>query len=67
MEMVQEIEHSTGEKIKVIGPPVTYSYATNKVRLAPPISGQHTDEILKSVLNYSDDKIQMLKKTKVIQ
>ena len=67
MGMVEEMENSTGEKIKVIGPAVTYSYATNKVRLAPPVAGQHTDEILKSVLNYSDDKIQSLKKTKVIQ
>ena len=67
IEMVQEVEHSSGKKIKVVGPPVTYSYATNKVRSAPPVAGQHTDEILKSVLNYSDEKIQFLKKTKVIE
>lgn len=65
--MVQEMEHSTGEKIKVVGPPVTYSYASNKVRLAPPMLGQHTYEILKNILNYSDTKIQMLKETEVVQ
>ncbi|XP_076237850.1 succinyl-CoA:glutarate CoA-transferase [Calliopsis andreniformis] len=67
MKMIQEIEHSTGEKVKVIGPPVTYTYATNKVRLAPPMLGQHTNEILRNVLNYSDDKIQHLKKNKIVQ
>ncbi|XP_076621181.1 succinyl-CoA:glutarate CoA-transferase isoform X2 [Colletes latitarsis] len=65
--MVQEMEHSTGKNIKVVGPAVTYSYALNKVRLAPPMLGQHTEEILKCVLNYSDDKIHMLKRTKVVQ
>ncbi|XP_043259015.1 succinate--hydroxymethylglutarate CoA-transferase [Colletes gigas] len=65
--MVQEMEHSTGKNIKVVGPAVNYSYASNKVRLAPPMLGQHTEEILKCVLNYSDDKINMLKRTKVVQ
>ncbi|XP_053974952.1 succinate--hydroxymethylglutarate CoA-transferase isoform X1 [Hylaeus volcanicus] len=65
--MVQEMEHSTGKKIKVVGPPVTYSYASNKVRLAPPMLGQHTEEILRNILNYSDNKVQMLKKTNVVQ
>lgn len=67
MKMVEELEHPTGKKVKVVGPAVTYSYATNKVRFAPPIMGQHTDEILKNVLNYTDDKIQGLKKSKIVQ
>lgn len=61
------MEHPTGKKIKVVGPAVTYSYATNKVRTAPPMMGQHTTEILKNILNYTDDKIQTLKKAKIVQ
>lgn len=61
------MEHPTGKKIKVVGPAVTYSYATNKVRTAPPMVGQHTTEILKNILNYTDDKIQTLKKAKIVQ
>ncbi|XP_050587002.1 succinate--hydroxymethylglutarate CoA-transferase isoform X2 [Bombus affinis] len=67
IKLVQEMEHSTGKKIKVVGPAVTYSYATNKVRTAPPMMGQHTTEILKNILNYTDDKIQTLKKAKIVQ
>ena len=60
------MEHPTGKKIKIVGPAVTYSYATNKVRIAPPMLGQHTTEILKNVLNYTDDKIQTLKENKIV-
>lgn len=67
IKLVQEMEHPTGKKIKVVGPAVTYSYATNKVRTAPPMIGQHTTEILKNILNYTDDKIQTLKKAKIVQ
>ncbi|KZC13587.1 CaiB/baiF CoA-transferase family protein C7orf10 like protein, partial [Dufourea novaeangliae] len=67
IKIVEEMEHSSGEKVKVVGPPVTYSYAANKVRLAPPMLGQHTEEILKDILDYSDHKIQSLKKIKVVQ
>lgn len=67
MKMVQELEHSTGNRVKVVGPPVTYSYAVNKARFAPPMLGQHTDDILKNILDYTDDEIQILKKNKIIQ
>ena len=60
------MEHPTGKKIKIVGPAVTYSYAINKVRTAPPMVGQHTTEILKNVLNYTDDKIQTLKESKIV-
>ncbi|XP_017885459.1 succinate--hydroxymethylglutarate CoA-transferase [Ceratina calcarata] len=65
--MVKELEHSSGKTVKVVGPAVTYSYAVNKVRSAPPTMGQHTDEILKNILNYTDKEIQTLKKCKIVQ
>ncbi|XP_003704841.1 succinyl-CoA:glutarate CoA-transferase [Megachile rotundata] len=67
MKMVQDLEHSTGNRVKVVGPAVTYSYATNKARFAPPMLGQHTDDILKNILNYTDDEIKVLKKNKIVQ
>ncbi|XP_046142381.1 succinate--hydroxymethylglutarate CoA-transferase isoform X1 [Osmia bicornis bicornis] len=67
MKMVQELEHSTGNRVKVVGPPVTYSYAVNKARFAPPMLGQHTDDILKNILDYTNDEIQILKKNKIVQ
>lgn len=65
--LVKEVNHSKIGKIKMVGPPVTYSYANNDVRLPPPMLGQHTTEILKDILEYSDDKIQKLKQEKIIQ
>ncbi|XP_015177313.1 PREDICTED: succinate--hydroxymethylglutarate CoA-transferase [Polistes dominula] len=65
--LVKEMEHSIIGKIRVVGPPVTYSYANNSVRLPPPILGQHTSEILKDILKYSDDEIKNLTSQKIIQ
>lgn len=61
------MEHSNIGKICVVGPPVTYSYANNSVRLPPPMLGQHTNEILKDLLKYSDDEIKNLISQKIIQ
>lgn len=63
---MKEINHSVAGKIKLVGPPVTYSYAENVVRLPPPALGQHTSEVLKSVLNYSEETILKLRTNDVI-
>ena len=67
MKLVKEVEHPQVGKVKIVGPPVSYSYAENKVRLPPPILGQHTKEILKNLLNYSDDTCNNLINEKIIQ
>lgn len=66
MQMEQDLQHPTVGNVKVVGPAVTYSYATNKVRSAPPVLGQHTVEILKDILKYSDDKIEALRVANII-
>lgn len=53
--------------MKLIGPPVTYSYAMNIVRSPPPMLGQHTAEILRNLLQYSNDKIKNLIIQKIVQ
>lgn len=67
MKLVQEIDHPVTGKVKLIGPAVTYSYATNVVRSAPPTLGQHTSEVLRNILKYSDDKIENLLQQKIVQ
>ncbi|XP_044006701.1 succinate--hydroxymethylglutarate CoA-transferase [Aphidius gifuensis] len=67
IDIVKEIEHPSVGKIKVVGPPVTFSYGTNKVRLPPPILGQHTREILEDILDYSQDDIDDLIKNNIVQ
>ncbi|XP_029160244.1 succinate--hydroxymethylglutarate CoA-transferase-like [Nylanderia fulva] len=65
--LIKELEHPVTGKVKLVGPPVTYSYATNRVRSSPPMLGQHTSEILRNILKYSDDKIEKLIAQKIVQ
>lgn len=67
IKLIQEFDHPTTGKVKLVGPAVTYSYATNAVRLPPPTLGEHTLEILRDILNYSDDKINNLIAHKIVQ
>lgn len=65
--LVQEVDHPTTSKMKLVGPPVTYSYAINVVRSPPPVLGQHTIEVLRNILKYSNDKIENLIVQKIVQ
>lgn len=67
IELVKSLEHPTAGTVKVVGPPVVYSEAENKARTAPPLLGQHTNEVLSNLLNYSDDRLQKLRTDKIIQ
>jgi len=64
--LVKTLEHKQAGKIKVVGPPVRYSEGGNEVRSAPPVLGQHTDEVLRDLLGYSDGKINELRKDKIV-
>ncbi|XP_050294134.1 succinate--hydroxymethylglutarate CoA-transferase [Anthonomus grandis grandis] len=64
--IVKTLNHPATGEIKVVGPAVTYSQGGNEIRSPPPILGQHTDEILKDVLGYSEKKIEGLRKNKVV-
>ncbi|KAI0227455.1 Succinate--hydroxymethylglutarate CoA-transferase [Lamellibrachia satsuma] len=59
--MIQEIEHPTEGTLRVPGPAVRYSEFDTVLQMAPPLLGQHTDEVLSSLLEYDDDKIKQLK------
>ncbi|XP_043275213.1 succinate--hydroxymethylglutarate CoA-transferase [Venturia canescens] len=65
--LVEELPHSTVGSVRVVGPPVKYSYAKNAARSAPPTLGQHTHEVLKNLLNYNDETINGLIKYKIVQ
>lgn len=67
IEIVKTLYRKDANEVKVVGPPVQYSNNLNLANSAPPSLGQHTDEILKSFLNYSDDEIENLKLLKIIQ
>jgi len=64
--MVVEVKHPTAEKLKLVGIPVKYSETPGAVRLPPPLLGQHTQEILSSLLHYSEEEIELFRHEGVI-
>jgi len=59
--MVKEMEHPFVGPIKMVNTPVKYSESKPSIRSAPPVLGQHTDEVLREVLGLSETEIQELK------
>ncbi|XP_039427038.1 succinate--hydroxymethylglutarate CoA-transferase isoform X3 [Corvus cornix cornix] len=61
--LVMEMNHPTAGRIAVPGPGVRYSEFAVSHPKPPPLVGQHTVEILKSMLGYEDDAIEELLRT----
>lgn len=61
-DMILEIDHPVSGKIKVPGIPIKLSDTPGDIRMTSPLLGQHTEEILKELLNYDDVKIEELKR-----
>jgi crotonobetainyl-CoA:carnitine CoA-transferase CaiB-like acyl-CoA transferase len=55
--LIQETTLANGEALRMVGPPVPFSATPAEVRLPPPALGQHTDDILREVLNINDATI----------
>ena len=60
-EMVVEMEHARTGVLKVMGNPMKLSDTPGELRLPPPLLGEHTDEILTSLLGKSGEEITALK------
>ncbi|XP_075145001.1 succinyl-CoA:glutarate CoA-transferase [Haematobia irritans] len=67
IELVKTLPHHTDGEVKVVGPPVVFSESKNDARSAPPVLGQHTDEVLSEVLGYTSDKIKDLRNKRIIE
>ena len=59
---VIEMEHPELGKIKAVGCPIKLPGSISGENTPPPSLGEHTEQVLKTVLNYSDEKIAALKK-----
>lgn len=53
--------------MELINSPVKYSRSQPNIRTAPPLLGQHTDEILRKELDLDDATIASLRKAEVIR
>jgi formyl-CoA transferase len=56
-EMVVEMEHPTIGALPLVGSPLKMGGTPVAYRLPPPLMGEHTKEILTSLLGFSDEKV----------
>ncbi len=64
--LVKEVEHSHYGKVKMVGPPATFSESAVGIQSPPPMLGEHNREILTTLLGYSDEKVEDLRNQGVI-
>ena len=65
-EMVVEMAHGSGETVKVIANPVKLSATPPSYRSAPPVLGEHTEDVLVSVLKMSTSDIAALREKGIL-
>ncbi len=56
-DMIVEVEHPVAGKMKIAGNPIKLSDTPGEVKYPAPTLGQHTDEILKDLLDWSPEQI----------
>jgi len=64
--MFIETEHPVAGKLKVIGSPVKMSETPPRINRPAPLLGQHTGELLQSLLNYRPEQIEDLKRRNIV-
>jgi crotonobetainyl-CoA:carnitine CoA-transferase CaiB-like acyl-CoA transferase len=61
-----ELKHRAGARLPLVASPMRFSATPLEYRLAPPVLGEHTDEVLRGLLSRSDAEIARLRAAKVI-
>jgi crotonobetainyl-CoA:carnitine CoA-transferase CaiB-like acyl-CoA transferase len=64
--LVKEVEHPKYGKVKIVGPPARFSRSAVGIQSAPPVLGEHNQEILTRLLGYSADATKSLEEEGVI-
>src|SRR5688572_20263649 len=65
-EMVRTVKHPKAGDLKMLGIPFRMSGTPPSIRRAPPLLGEHTDEILSAELGLSAQRIAQLRAEKII-
>ena len=61
-EMTLEAEHPSAGTVRLPGFPYKFSETPAEIHIPPPMLGQHTEEVLISLLNYSQDDVDSLRR-----
>ncbi len=64
--MVVEVEYEDKKKLNIVGNPIKMSEVEQEVFKRPPYLGEHTEEILRELLNYSPEQIRDIKSKKAV-
>jgi crotonobetainyl-CoA:carnitine CoA-transferase CaiB-like acyl-CoA transferase len=65
-EMVVETDHQALGKIPIVGRAIKFPGDLQPVPAAPPVLGQHTDDILRDILGLTSEQIDELRASKVV-
>lgn len=61
-----ELPHPTAGSVKLVANPIRMSATPASYKEAPPLLGQHTDEVLRELLDYPDKKLDQLRDKNII-
>jgi crotonobetainyl-CoA:carnitine CoA-transferase CaiB-like acyl-CoA transferase len=64
--MVRTVKHPKVGDLRMVGIPFHFSATPEAIRRAPPLLGQHTEEVLGTDLGFSSERIAQLRAEKVI-
>ncbi|MGB5624978.1 MAG: CoA transferase, partial [Woeseiaceae bacterium] len=64
--LVRHLSNSRGQDIPTVSNPVGFSETPVSYKLAPPLLGEHTDEVLREWLGYSDELIAELRESAAV-
>ncbi len=65
-ELVRQLPNSRGQPVPIVSNPVQFATTPVQYANAPPLLGEHTDEVLREWLGYSDELIAELRESKAV-
>jgi len=65
-DMIWTVAHPTAGEVRLVGSPLKLSETPIACRSHPPLLGEHTEEVLTSLLGYSNEEVRVFQREKVI-
>jgi CoA:oxalate CoA-transferase len=64
--MLVEVDQPQVGRMRIVGSPIRLSETPGEVYAPAPMLGEHSEEVLRTVLGYTDEQVKALKDGKVI-